>query len=242
MKSFAIILLTALHLLTAGGCDHCPPLAPGTSGVEVRVLAERKRGLHEKFSGSSTDYVGTGSPRSYEPVDYDDLPGVVVWLEPIGNSTTAPASAQETTIPFDRHGRIGDRGTPGVAVGSRLVFQNQGNGPQSLYSVSDGNEFDLGTILPGQQAECVVRSPGVIEVLSDSATEPVARLYATPSPWLRTMRSSETACISGMPPGDYRIACWHERLPGSQQVISLSAGKRSKVSLTVSVNLLPSPP
>ena len=242
MNRLGIILLTALHLLTAGGCDHCPPLAPGTSGVEVRVLAQRKLGLHEQWSSSSTDYGGTGSPRSYEPVDYDDLPGIVVWLEPIGNSPSAPPPAPEATVPFDRHGRIGDRGTQGVAVGSRLVFQNQGNGPQSVYSVSDGNEFDLGTILPGQQAECGVRAPGVIEVLSESATEPISRLYATPSPWLRTMRSSETACISGLPPGNYRIACWHERLPGSQQVITLSPGKRSKVTLVVSVNLLPSPP
>jgi hypothetical protein len=242
MKRLGTIVVSVCCLLTAGGCEHCPPLAPGTSGVEVRVLAERKRGLHENLSGSSGDYQNLGPIGRFELIDYDNLPGVVVWLEPLDNTITAPPPAQETRVSFNRRGRIGPRTPEGVAIGSRLVFENQGDSPQSVYSLSDGNEFDLGTILPGQRGECIVRAPGLIEVLSESLSEPIARLYATPSPWLRTLRSNESACISGLPPGNYRVVCWHERLPGSQQVISLSGDKRSQVTLIVSVNLLPSAP
>lgn len=233
-RCFAILLLALLHT-TLIGCSttHCPPLQPGMSGVEVRTVAEPKRGAHP----SDSSYGSAGPAGAFQEIDYSDLPDVVVWAEPL-NRDAVPATSSLTTVVLGE-GSSSKPPVQGVSVGSRLIFRNQTDRTQTIYSVSEGNDFDLGSIAPGGQAEYVVRSQGLIEVLSEADSQPIARLYAAPSPWVRTLRSSESACLSNLPPGEYRVACWHERLPGSQQIVSLVADKRSQVTLTVSVNLLP---
>ena len=45
-----------------------------------------------------------------------------------------------------------------------------------------------------------------------------------------------------IPPGQYRIGCWHERLPGEQRDVTLTPDQRTPVTLKLSVNLLPAKP
>jgi hypothetical protein len=237
MKLFGFILLITLYALLSGGCRHCPPLEAGMAGVEVQVVAEPKLGLRRE---GSDDYTPTGPDDPFVRLNYRSIPGIVVWVEPVDQSARLPAPSDGiSTIALQELRGPVPPAIQGVSVGSRLVFQNKSDRPQAVYSVSDGNEFDLGIVSPGQLAEYIVRSPGLIEVLFESMQQPVARLYAVPSPWVRTMQSNETACIAGVRPGNYRVACWHERLPGSQQPVSLAPETWSNVTVKVSVNLLP---
>jgi hypothetical protein len=100
----------------------------------------------------------------------------------------------------------------------------------------------LGSVPAGGHADFTVRSPGRIDVLAESQPRPIARLYAVPATAVRTMHTAETACFSNLPPGQYRIGCWHERLPGEQRDVTLMADQRMPVTLKLSVNLLPTKP
>jgi len=73
----------------------------------------------------------------------------------------------------------------------------------------------------------VVRSPGEIEVLSEMMPDPIARAYSAPTRWVKTLSSGESTCFSDLPPGEYRVVCWNDRLPGSQQPVTLTAGARN---------------
>jgi hypothetical protein len=53
---------------------------------------------------------------------------------------------------------------------------------------------------------------------------------------VQTVRANETTRFANVPPGRYRVACWHERLPGSEQLISLSPDKWSALSLNVAAS------
>ena len=123
-------------------------------------------------------------------------------------------------------------------TGSARSSEGHTGRAQAIYSLSEGNEFDLGSVPAGQQSQYVVKSKGSIEVLSESSPQPIARLYAVPGERVQTVRSGETTRLPNLPPGRYRVACWHERLPGSQELIGLAPDNWSKVSLKVSVNLL----
>ena len=207
------------------------------AGVEVKVVAEPKRGLRRE---ASEDYTISGPSDPFVRLDYNAVPGIVVWLEPTdAPSALSAAPDAPTTITVDETRPTAPPAVQGIAVGSRLIFKNQSSRPQTIYSVSEGNEFDLDVIRSGQQAQYVVRSAGLIEVLCESLPQPVARLYAVPSPWVRNVQSNQTFCVGGLRPGSYRVACWNERLPGSQQVVSLSPDKWSNVTVKLSVNLLP---
>jgi hypothetical protein len=207
------------------------------SGLELRVVAEPRRGLQQR---SADSYSGLGTSDPFTQVDYESLSGIVVWIEPLDDRASAPPSVAATPIALDDAPR--PRQLPpwqGVAVGTRLIFQNQSSRGQAIYSMSEGNEFDLGTIPAGNQAEYVVRSQGSIEVLSESLPQPIARLFAAPGWQVQTVRAGATTRFANLPPGRYRVACWHERLPGSEQLVSLSPDKWSALSLKVSVNFLP---
>jgi hypothetical protein len=240
-RRIGLILLFACHALALGaGCQHHPPpLEPGKSGLELRVVAEPKRGLQQR---SSDSYSGLGTSDPFTQVDYESLSGVIVWIEPLDDpAPPAPAPAGAETA-IELTDAVRPRQLPpwqGVAVGARLVFQNHSTRAQAIYSLSEGNEFDLGTIPAGARAEYVVRSQGLIEVLSESLPQPIARLYAAPGRQVQTVRAGETTRFANLPPGRYRVACWHERLPGSEQLIGLSPDKWSALSLKVSVNFLP---
>lgn len=231
-------VLAALSMLAVGCAKKCPPLDPGMAGVELRLAAEPKRGVH---TPSDDTYSGSDPGAIFPRVDYTDLPDVIVWVAPL-DSTTAAATAASApltiALDFDDTGRKTAPPVQGVAVGSHVIFQNGSANVRSVYSVSEGNSFDLGSISPGAQAEFAVHSPGLIEVLSESQPAPVARLYAVPATAVRTLRSAETTCFNNLRPGDYLIGCWHERLPGEQRRITLTAEQRAEVTLSVSVNLL----
>jgi hypothetical protein len=206
------------------------------AAVDVRIVAEPKRGLDPAFNDPGSAYGPGGAVGVFQQIDYENVQNIVVWVEPVasGGSLTAPP---ETAVSIGDHPNGAVRGVP---VGGKVVFKNERGGPMSIYSVSDGNAFDLGSIAPGQQGEYVVASPGMIEVLTESRTEPIERLYAVQSPWVQTIGSStEHAWFTNLPPGGYRAACWHERLPGSLQAVELTADQIARVSLTLSVNLLP---
>jgi hypothetical protein len=234
-----------LMMLVAAGCakgsgssSSSPPvpLQAGMAAVDVHVVAEPKRGLDPAFNDPGSAYGPGGAVGVFQQIDYENVQNIVVWIEPAVNGASLPAPP-ETTISIGDHPGAAVRGAP---VGGKVVFKNERDGPLSIYSVSDGNTFDLGSIAPGQQGEYVVASAGMVEVLTESRTEPIARLYAVRSPWVQTISSSsEHAWFTNLPPGSYRAACWHERLPGSSQAVALAADQTARVSLALSVNLLP---
>ena len=235
----AIVLLFACHALlsiASGGCQHRPPLERGRAGLELRVVAEPKSGLQQRSAG----YDSMGTTDTFAQVEYESLAGIIVWIEPLDAAVEASGSSAsaETAVALNEFSR---QPPPwhGVAVGARLVLQNRTARAQSVYSLSDGNPFDLGTLSPGQQAQYVVKSSGPIEVLSESSPQPLARLYAVAGERVQTVRANETARLPNLSPGRYRVACWHERLPGSEELVGLSADKWSTLTLKVSVNLLP---
>ena len=53
-----------------------------------------------------------------------------------------------------------------TSVGQTIVVTNRGAKAMSVYSVSDGNDFDLGSLAPGGQGTYVVRSAGLRNGLS----------------------------------------------------------------------------
>jgi hypothetical protein len=234
MRAAAIILA----VLLGAGCQSAPRPAAGMAGLRVHVLAEPKAGA-QPSAGKVTVY-DTPAPVDYgafAKVDYSDLDQIVVWLEPV-TASAPPSFGGEITVDIDPS--KASRGIGGVAsVGQRIVLHNTSSSSQTIYSVSDGNEFDLESVPPGGRAEYTVRSAGLIEILTNSAKENPVQIYAAPTPWVRMTRSGESVEFNNLPPGQYRLVSWHPRLPGTQRAVTLSADRVSDASIDVTVNTLP---
>lgn len=240
------ILAASAMALSCGACME--PLRPGMSGCRIRVRAIPKEGYVAPFQapGASDVYSERGNSGDdadsgeFTRVDYDDVEDVVVWLEPRVQASSQPA-IPPTWVELD----VRRKQPPPLIVAAQhgaIRFRNAGSTSCAAYSVSDGNDFDLGEIAPNAAAEYVARAPGLIEVLSPAVNAPLARVFVVSSPWSKRARSGRNVYFGNLPPGSYTARCWHERLPGSESAATLEPDRVCETSLTLSVNSLPKAP
>jgi hypothetical protein len=172
----------------------------------------------------------TATPQTgaYETVDYDNVEDIIVYLEGAQSSVAPPRTVDL------KSGAI----VP-VSVGQKLSFRNTGSQPTPIYSVSEGNEFDVKSVPAGGTTDYTVQSPGPIEVLTDPAKDPVLRLYAAPSRFVTATRSGKSVDFTDVPPGSYTAVAWHPRLPSGQTAVTLAADQAAKATVKVGVNALP---
>jgi hypothetical protein len=237
MKRAPLVIFICI-IAAAGGCQSTPKPSPGMASLRVKLIAEPKQGLASDRP-SMYDYGGAGptdlGKGDFERVDYAGLTDIVVWAEPQARSARTP-----TAITIDINARKPASGLSAAAsVGQQLVFRNAGPQPANVYSVSDGNDFDLGTLAPGASATYTVRSSGLIEVLTDTAKEPIAQVYAAPSPWVKVGRSGQSVDFVDVPPGPCKVVSWHPRLPGYETHLTLAPDQSATTTIKVGVNALP---
>jgi len=240
MKILSIIF--ASLAIVAAGCQSSSssPPASGMSSLRVRVVAEPKAGYSapaDRVQVYDAPTKRTNATGDFETVDYSGLKEIVVWLEPMSGSA---AKSPSTAAAIEVDARKPAAGlTTAVAVGQQLMVHNNGAAAGNLYSVSDGNDFNLGSIAPGATATFTARSEGLIEILNARLKDPVALVYAAPSPWVSLAKSGGTVEFNNVPPGQYRIVSWHPRLPGSQTMVTLAANQAGSATIKVGVNTLP---
>ena len=230
--------LLVLAIFLAAGCQTTPPVAPGRADLVVHVLAQPKTGAQPP--PEKVQVFDTPAPQEYgdfAKVDYSDLGQIVVWLEPV-NGQAELKTPNPITVSIDPSKSA--NGVRHVAsVGQQIILHNASSFPQTIYSVSDGNDFDFESVPAGGQVNYTARSPGLIEILTNSPIASPVQIYVAPSPWVRLTRSGETIQFDNPPPGQYRLVSWHPRLPGSRETVTLTPGHVTDTSIEVSVNSLP---
>ena len=238
-------LLFSLAVIAAGcGLVNLPtqtaPPSPGTAVLRMKVVAEPKIGVPAE-SPNSGEYDDAPLTPGMEHLDYADLSDIVVWLEQQNGNSTSVSGLAPATIDVDPRHTASEMAAT-VSVGQKIVVHNSGSMAADFYSVSDGNDFDLGRIAPDASASYTVKSAGLIEVLTDSARDPVARIYVAPTPRVRLTTAGKTVEFRNLAPGQYKVVTWHPRLPGREITVVLSANQVVTVAAKVGVNDLPKIP
>ena len=231
--------ISFLAMLVVIGCHQGPRPDAGMAALRVKVVAEPKEGVQPPPSAASTH--DAPADQSYGPrarVDYSQLDNIVVYVEPAGKNFIPPRPPAPLSLTVDP--KKSSHGIDGVvSVGQKLVLKNGGASPQAIYSVSDGNDFELAGVPPDGVGEYLVKSPGLIEIFADASKDIALQVFAAPTPWVQLGRSGETLDFNNIPPGGYQIVSWHPRLPGSTQPVTLSADKVTDATVKVGVNSLP---
>lgn len=236
MKRLGLPLVLLLFL--AAGCQSEAPSAAGLASLRVRVVAVPKDGVPTPSGQVQVyDAAARNQHGAYERVDYRSLDNIVVWVEPVLRSDFRQTHLAKT-LNINASAGV-DRPIVAAPVGQELILSNDAPRAMNFYSVSDGNNFDLGTLAPAKQGGYVIKSPGLIEILTDSLEQPVARVYAVSSPFVVETHSGAEVTFNNLPPGDYRIFSWHPRLPGTSDAVHLSANQTQTATITVGVNSLP---
>ncbi len=227
------------------GCEAPPKISPGLSAVRIQVWAEPKTGYSPPPAGSAFAYDPVSrvpaADAPFERVDYLGLDDIIVWVEPKAHSAQtppAPAATIDVSVPV----KPGAEPIGVTSVGGQVTIRNRGRSDETIYSLSAGNEADLGSVPRGGIATLTCKQSGWIELLAESQADPVAAIFVAPTPWVQRVRSGRKATFTDLPPGPCRVFCTHRRLPGSQTSVELQPDQLGTTSLRVGVNALPKVP
>jgi plastocyanin len=136
----------------------------------------------------------------------DDVGQAVIWL------TGAPARPRPP-VQTDM-GTSGKEFSPHVLVvpvGSTVSFSNYDPFNHNVFSLSEGNPFDLGLYGRGESRSVRFEKPGLVRVYCNVHAQMSALVLVRETPWYTQPASDGSFTLSGVPAGEYALHAWHER-------------------------------
>ena len=103
----------------------------------------------------------------------------------------------------------------------------------NVFSVSEGNTFDLGTARAGDPVKSyVMMNPGVVEIFCNMHSRMSASVLVAPSSLFARVEADGSFRIEGVPVGPHKISAWAGGGSIASQSVDVAAGG-SAVELTL---------
>lgn len=150
----------------------------------------------------------------------NDLQQAVIWLTPVrGNAPAVTAGRMDITTEkrtFSPHVVV-------VSLGSTVRFPNRDGFNHNVFSVTDGNAFDLGLYERGDGKSTQFNTPGVVNVFCNVHSTMSAVVVVRNTPWFAQPQGDGSFTIPNVPAGEYVLHLWHERAQEATQTVTVSA-------------------
>ena len=178
-------------------------LATGT--IRGRVDVRVERGLRD--ARPEPGALGMGQMR-----DPGERRSSVVYLETVPRFAFEPGD--------DRRARLNQRDERfvphvlAIAAGTWVDFPNSDMTYHNVFSLSKGNEFNLGRYASGRSRAWRFDRPGVVRVFCEIHSHMSAFILVFAHRFFAVTDDGGRYRIDGIPPGTYTLAVWNETLHG----------------------------
>lgn len=160
-----------------------------------------------------------------------DVGPTVVFLEP-ANGRRSFRPPRDVPRIHQRNARF-EPSFVAVAEGQTVVMPNDDAIFHNVFSYSKPNDFDLGLYPAGETREVTFRHAGLVRVYCSIHESMSALIFVAPSPWYATVDAAGGYEIRRVPPGSYRVRTWNEKLPAAGAAVTVGAGGRKRIDLTI---------
>lgn len=147
----------------------------------------------------------------------DVTAAVVAWRP----ATPVKGVATNRTFVMSTHQKAFEPRVLTIPVGSSVTFPNADPILHNVFSLSEGNRFDLGLYRKGAGKTWVFKAPGLVRVFCNVHHSMVAYIWVLDTPFSATPDSSGNFTLSGLPEGAGTLEIWHEQTEGSKQALKL---------------------
>jgi plastocyanin len=204
---------------------HTPPAASGRREPPAREAASRRPAAVSAPAPLVSDSaIGTIRGKitvpAGEPVAY-------VYVE---NVLAPPVKGQHKVIEQN-----GKRFVPSWAVvqrGTSIAFPNNDNIYHNVFSLSSGNQFDLGLYNSGGEPKAhTFNEPGAVDVYCNIHPQMAASVLVVPNKLFAKVKADGSFEIPGVPSGRRKVVAW---APGSRFIsdwVEVGAGSAVDVNL-----------
>ena len=156
---------------------------------------------------------------------------VVVFLTDV-KPATAPAPMRVSIV------QRGEQFLPpvtAVTVGSTVDFPNEDPFFHNVFSLSRARTFDLGRYPSGESRSRSFPREGIVKVYCDIHSHMSALIMVLDHPWFTIPAETGVFTLPPVPPGEYTLVAWHERIGEQRQKIKVSAGGTTRAAFTLPV-------
>jgi plastocyanin len=150
-----------------------------------------------------------------------DVQQAVVWLMPAHGQPPAVTAGRADIATENR------TFTPHITVvtaGSTVRFPNRDGFNHNVFSLTDGNSFDLGLYDRGEGKTTVFATAGIVNVFCNVHSTMSAIVIVRSTPWFTQPSADGSFSIGNVPPGEYVLHLWHERAQESTQPVTVTTG------------------
>ncbi len=140
-----------------------------------------------------------------------DYSGVVVWLEPAGDSGQSAVPLKIDHATMQQKGKMFVPHVLAIQAGAAVRFPNLDPIFHSAFSTFSGQVFDLGLYPPGTERTTAFRRTGVVRVFCNIHPTMSAVIVVLKYPWFAVTGETGAYSIPDVPAGEYQLRIFHER-------------------------------
>jgi plastocyanin len=118
-----------------------------------------------------------------------------------------------------------------VVAGTTVRFLNSDPVPHNVFSPE--GKYNLGTWPTGQSKDHTFDKPGVYTQLCRVHPEMEGFVVVLDTPYFAVTDASGKFEIKAVPPGQYNVAVWHQKLKAPPKPVTVEAGKAASVDFTL---------
>ena len=158
-----------------------------------------------------------------------DLGAAVVYLEGGTRGAARPGTFDIATSEKEFVPRV-----VAVPLGSTVRFPNHDPFNHNVFSVSEGNQFDLGLYGRGDAKGYTFTGAGLVRVFCNIHPRMVAFVVVLPTRYFAQPTADGAFTIEDVPPASYTLHVWHERSP--QVTRDVAVGRKGVSDLAVELD------
>lgn len=164
-----------------------------------------------------------------------EMANVVLYLLPDSAgrlaAATHPSRSQHPAI-----AQQGERFVPhvlAVARGTTVDFPNEDDVYHNVFSLSSAAVFDLGRYPKGKSRSVTFNRAGIVPVFCHIHSDMSAIVLVLDDPFFTSPDAMGHFTIDGVPPGDYTVVGWHERVHAVEHRVHVAAGATTDVQFNI---------
>jgi len=191
-----------------------------TGTVEFPAAQPRRRRARVRYPGQA--------PGSKSGAAEARVPGVV-YLQDV----TGPAVTDRKAV-MNQEGIAFDPPVLAVRLGTTVSFPNLDPVYHNVLSYSTPKRFDLGRYPKGEERSVTFDQPGVVRLACEIHAQMRGYVVVLEQPHFTLTDGQGRFRLEGCPPGEHRVALWHDDCAAEPVAVRVEAGITATVKLVAS--------